>query len=103
MSDVRSRPVADIEGFRQIAAGMAFSDEKPTNWGCIAAAFIVVPLALFEFTIASMGGGGCEGAPEPCEADYTVMWLVFAGLVIVGVLMALVINAGLRWMRKRRG
>jgi hypothetical protein len=81
---------------------MAFSDDKPANWGCIVAAVIIVPLALFEFMVASMGGGGCEGAPQPCEGDYSVMWMVLGGLVIAGVLIAYATNALLRWIRERR-
>lgn len=81
---------------------MAFSGDQLPNWGCIVAAVIVVPLAFFVFLIASMGGGGCEGAPEPCEGDYTPMWIMMAGLAASGLLLSKAINVLMRWARRRR-
>lgn len=80
---------------------MGFSEQRSTNWGCVAAAIIVIPLALVIFLIGSMGGGGCEGAPDPCEGDYTPMWMMLGGLLLAGLVIAKIINLTVAWFRNR--
>lgn len=81
---------------------MAFADPPQTRWGCIVATIVVVPLALFVFLIGSMGGGGCEGMPHPCEGDYTPMYLMLGGLIVFGVTLSYFINIGLKKLRQRK-
>jgi len=81
---------------------MAFSDQRPTNVGCIVAAIIMIPLAFVVFIAGSMSGGGCEGAPAPCEGDYTPMWMEMAGLVVAGFILAKSINALVSWASTNR-
>ena len=77
---------------------MSFKDEKRTNWGCIAALLVFVPLALLELMFA---GGACEGVPQPCRASHTLMWEILGGLFIVSLVLAVVVNTVVRWLRNR--
>ena len=81
---------------------MAFSNQTPTNWGCIVATVIAVPLALFVFLADMMAGGGCEGRPDPCEPDYSDKWLMLGGLAIGALLFAKAVNVIIAGSRRWR-
>lgn len=50
-----------------------------------------------------MGGGGCEGDPDPnCVGDYTPTWIGVAVLAVVALGIALGINRFLKWRFDRR-
>ena len=80
---------------------MAFTDRKLTNWGCMLSAIIAVPVAFFIFLIGSMSGGGCEGRPQPCEGDYTPMWIMLGALLATSALLATLINFVVNLFRNR--
>jgi hypothetical protein len=77
---------------------MAFTDHHPPRWGCIVGPAIIIPLAFLWLLVGAMGGGGCEGDPNPnCVEDYTPMWIGFAVLAVTGFGIALGINRVLKW------
>ena len=80
---------------------MPFSEQRFTNWGCMGAMVVTIPLFFFVFIIGSMSGGGCEGAPEPCEGDYTPMWLIFGALLVIGLVLAKLINLIIAQLHKQ--
>ena len=55
-------------------------------------------LAFLELMFA---GGACEGVPQPCRASHTLMWEILGGLFIVSLVLAVVVNTVVRWLRNR--
>lgn len=77
---------------------MAFTDDRPPTWGCILGPALIGPLAFIWFLTGVMGGGGCEGDPDPdCVGDYTSLWIGMALLAIAGLGISLAINRFLKW------
>jgi hypothetical protein len=77
---------------------MAFTDDRPPKWGCLIGPLLMSPFAFLWFLAGAMGGGGCEGDPNPnCVGDYTPMWI---GLTVIGlavIIIALGVNRLLKW------
>ena len=97
---------------------MAFTDDRPSRWGCVVGPALISPLAFFWLLVGAMGGGGCEGDlgssrvlsargcegdPDPnCVGDYTPTWIGVAVLAVVALGIALGINRFLKWRFDRR-
>ena len=82
---------------------MAFTDDRPSRWGCVVGPALMSPLAFLWLLVGAMGGGGCEGDPDPnCVGDYIPMWIGIAVLAVVALGIALSINRFLKWRFDRR-
>jgi len=81
---------------------MAYSDERPTNWGCIVATPLAVLGALFVMLYDMMAGGGCEGETDTCVPDYSDKWMMLGGLAIGTMVLAKSVNWLRDWNSNRR-
>lgn len=64
-------------------AGYVQEERKLSAVGC-GLALLWLPPSLLFFVLMALGGFGCEGAPQPCTADWTRPLLLIAVTALLG-------------------